>query len=205
MEPLTILFDADDVVEDLCGRWVSFVNQCYGTHVSPEDITDWNIGSFFPTLTRDQVYGVLTSPEMWRGIEPIPGAAETLGRFRDEGHQLYMVTATDYRTPPDKFERIFEFIPWLDWKHVIVTSNKQLVKGDVLIDDGPHNLVGGDYMKLLFDRPHNRNFDAKASGVIRMKTWEEIDYAVHLHAKMKAGMKKQQQATQQIFGGGFLW
>ena len=36
--------------------------------------------------------------------------------------------------------------------------------GDVLIDDGPHNLVNGPYFRILFDQPHNRGIDEKKYG-----------------------------------------
>ena len=50
----------------------------------------------------------------------------------------------------------------------------KLQRGDVLIDDGIHNLEGGDYMKILFSAPHNRNYDAEKNGMIRVRTWDEI-------------------------------
>lgn len=85
-----------------------------------------------------------------------------------------MVTASNYQTCAAKVERLLELFPFLDWNHIILTSNKQMVRGDILIDDGPHNLVGGDYMKFLFDRPHNRSFDEKVHGIERVYTWDEI-------------------------------
>lgn len=160
MRPLTILTDAD------------------------------NVSLAFPTLTKEQVYGVLADDELWHMIEPIPGAQETLQKLYDEGHNIYIVTASDYRTCEAKFDRILPLFPWLDWNHVIITNNKQMVKGDILIDDGPHNLVDGDYMKLLFDRPHNRSFDARANGVIRVETWEEIYEAVQICAKTRADVER---------------
>ena len=54
-----------------------------------------------------------------------------------------------------------------------------MVRGDVLIDDAPHNLVGGEYAKILFDRPHNRSFDHVANDALRVNTWEEIDQVIH--------------------------
>ena len=30
-----------------------------------------------------------------------------------------------------------------------------------MIDDGIHNLIGGEYKKILFDAPYNRSFDDK--------------------------------------------
>lgn len=190
MRPLTILTDADDVIENLLDCWVAMLNNRFGTSTSPEDVTDWNVSLAFPTLTKEQVYGVLADDELWHMIEPIPGAQETLQKLYDEGHNIYIVTASDYRTCKAKFDRILPLFPWLDWNHVIITNNKQMVKGDILIDDGPHNLVDGDYMKLLFDRPHNRSFDARANGVIRVETWEEIYEAVQICAKTRADVER---------------
>ena len=43
-----------------------------------------------------------------------------------------------------------------------------------LIDDGIHNLEGGEYRKILFTRPYNLHYDAEANGMIRVHTWDEI-------------------------------
>lgn len=179
MNKWTILFDADDTVENLCDCWIAMLNERYGTSVTLEDVRDWDIALAFPTLTKEQVFGVLRDDELWRRITPIPGAVEVLQKLHDEGHQLYMVTASDYRTCKTKVERLLELFPFLDWEHIIITSNKQMIRGDILIDDGPHNLVDGEYIKILFDRPHNRNYDDTGKGMLRLHTWEEIDTVIH--------------------------
>ena len=46
--------------------------------------------------------------------------------------------------------------------------------GDVMIDDGQHNLIGGTYKGFLMTAPHNRNYDAEANGLIRVNNWPEI-------------------------------
>lgn len=181
MNKLTILFDADDTVENLCDCWIAMLNERYGTSVTLEDVRDWDITLAFPTLTKEQVFGVLHDDELWRRITPIPGSVEVLQKLQQEGHQLYMVTASDYRTCKTKVERLLELFPFLDWGHIVITSHKQMVHGDILIDDGPHNLVGGEYFKILFDRPHNRNYDDAANGMLRLHTWEEIDTVIHNH------------------------
>lgn len=180
MKPLTILFDADDTVENLLDCWVAMLNEKYGTSVLPENITDWDVALSFPSLTREQVYGVLREDELWKRLSPIPESAEVLQELIEEGHQVYMVTASDYHCCRAKFERIFEMFPFLTWDHVIVTSHKQLVKGDILIDDGPHNLVGGDYWGILFDRPHNRNFDvSEHDKIFRATNWANVRGIIH--------------------------
>ena len=57
---------------------------------------------------------------------------------------------------------------------MIITGRKQMIRGDVLIDDGIHNLEGGQYRKILFTAPHNRFYDAEANGMTRVTTWEEV-------------------------------
>jgi 5'(3')-deoxyribonucleotidase len=42
--------------------------------------------------------------------------------------------------------------------------------GDVLIDDSIHNLLDGNYLKILFDHPNNHNYDARANQMHRVYT-----------------------------------
>lgn len=49
MKKLTILFDADDVVEDCTRVWVSLINEHYGTKTRYEDLRDWDVSLGFPT------------------------------------------------------------------------------------------------------------------------------------------------------------
>lgn len=96
MKKLTILFDADDTVENLSDCWIAMLNERYGTSVTPEDVHGWDISLAFPTLTKEQVFGVLYDDELWRRITPIPGSVEVLQKLYDEGHQLY----TAFRAVP---------------------------------------------------------------------------------------------------------
>ena len=102
-----------------------------------------------------------------------------------EGHEIYVVTATHYKTLRAKMERVlFRYFPFLDWSHVIITENKHLIRGDVLIDDGPHNLTGGTYRKILFEAGHNLSFDEKSVGAVRVRSWEEACAEVRRIAKV---------------------
>lgn len=174
MTCLRILFDADDVAEMLLESWVKMLNDKYGTSVSVDDVTDWDVSLAFPTLEKQQIYGVLQDEALWANLAPMPGAQKYLKQLYDEGHELYMVTATDYRTCRVKIERILELFPFLDADHIIIAQNKQMIAGDVLIDDGPHNLIGGSYFCILFDQPHNRKFREKEYGIFRAVNWEQV-------------------------------
>ncbi len=172
-EKKIILCDADDVIENLLDCWISEINQKYGTSVKSSDITDWNISLFFPTLTKAQIYAPVMEKDIWSNLERIPGCFEVLKEINDK-HTLRIVTAAHYNTCDKKIERILELYPFLDWDQFIITAHKQLIHGDYLVDDGAHNVVGGDCQGILFSRPHNKAFDAQAAGVIRVSEWSEI-------------------------------
>ncbi len=171
---MTILVDMDDTIEQLLKAWVRRANEKYGRHVTLDDITDWNVAAPYAGIPREEIYGVTYEPGFWRSVEPMPGAAEALKHFMDEGHDVYIVTATEIEHVEEKMKGLlFRYFPFLSWDHVIITSKKQLIRGDVLIDDGIHNLEGGAYKKIMFTAPHNRHYDAEGHGMNRVSTWEE--------------------------------
>ncbi len=176
---MIILVDMDDTIEYLLRAWVKGVNEKYGYCVSSEEVASWDVSTAFPGLTRKQVYDIPMQPGFWKTVEPIEDAAEVLGRFMASGHEIFIVTATSYEYMYEKMsEVLFRYFPFLSWDQVIVTSRKQMIRGDVLIDDGVHNLKGGSYVKILMTAPHNASYDAEANGMIRVHTWKEIEKVI---------------------------
>ncbi len=191
---MTILVDMDDTIEQLLRAWVRGANEKYGRNVGYDDIVSWDVSAAYPGLTRSQVYDITMQPGFWKGVEPIPGAAESLQRLMAAGHDVYIVTATPHESVPEKMnEVLFRYFPFLSWNQVIIAYNKQLIRGDVLIDDGVHNLEGGDYIKILMTAPHNRDYDAEANGMIRVNSWDEIEEVIKkLEEKVPAGQSNGQ-------------
>ena len=172
---LRILVDMDDTIERLLEELVNRANRKFHQHVAVEDVTDWSIAPAFEGITKSQIMDAMNDEGFWMNVDPVPGAAEALKHFMDEGHEVYIVTATEMEHVTDKMrDLLFRCFPFLSWKQVVITRNKQLIRGDVLIDDGIHNLEGGDYAKILFTAPHNRYYDAEANGMIRADSWDEI-------------------------------
>ena len=109
----------------------------------------------------------------------MPGAAEGLKELMADGHEIFVVTATGYETLRAKMEKVlFRYFPFIPWSRVIITEKKQLISGDILIDDGSHNLTGGSYRKILFSAGHNRGFDETSIGAVRVSNWKEVVAAV---------------------------
>ena len=172
---MTILVDLDDTIEQLLKALVKRANERFQRNASVDDVTDWSIVCAFPGIEKKQILDFMCEQDFWETVEPVPGAAEALKHFMDEGHQVYIVTATEPEHVEGKMKRVlFRYFPFLSWDQVIVTSRKQMIRGDVLIDDGVHNLEGGEYRKILVTAPYNREYDAEAHGMIRVHNWDEI-------------------------------
>ena len=172
---MTILVDMDDTIELLLEALVERANERFHRNATVDDVTDWSIVCAFPGIAKRQILDFMREPDFWDGVKPMPGAAEGLKHFMDEGHRVYIVTATESEHVAVKMEKVlFRYFPFLTWDQVIITSRKQMIRGDVLIDDGIHNLEGGEYRKILFTAPYNRDYDAEANGMIRVHSWAEI-------------------------------
>ena len=176
---MTILIDMDDVLEQLVAGWCAYLHDRYGTDTVASDVKEWNMSKAFPSLTHEQVYGAPEDDALWDYVKPMPGAKEGLEALLADGHEIFVVTATGYKTLRAKMEKVlFRYFPFIPWSRVIITEKKQLISGDILIDDGSHNLTGGSYRKILFSAGHNRGFDETSIGAVRVSNWKEVVAAV---------------------------
>lgn len=178
MAAFTVLVDMDGVLDNLTETWVGFLNRRYGTSVRFEDVKTWDMSAAFPALTKEELYAPLREAALWREVRPPPYAFESLRRLADS-YRVFIVTASHPDTVAVKLNTfLFPNYPFLSWKDVIVASRKQMILGDVLIDDAPHNLIGGAARGILMTAPYNRDFNAEAHGILRAENWKEVEALV---------------------------
>ena len=171
----TICVDMDDTIENLLQAWVNWLNSAHNLNVSVEDCRSWHMSEHYPMLTEEQILEPLSNEKFWSTVQPKPDAQYYLNKLVEEHQEIYICTASHYDTVGYKMKAIIEkFFPAIDWKHIIVASTKQMLICDVMVDDGPHNLIGGNYHRLLFDANHNQTFNADQHGMFRVTNWEQV-------------------------------
>ena len=181
---MRILIDLDDVLHHLSDAWSEYLNKKYNRHVKMEEITSWEWEPFYPGLTREEIFEPLGNEDFWKTVKPFEGAAEVLQKLIDSGNEIYVVTASSYKGLRGKLDNtLFRYFPMIDYRHVIVAYNKQLIDGDILIDDNSENLEGGNYVKILMTAPYNKAYDAEANGMIRVNDWDEVYEAISMIAE----------------------
>lgn len=165
----------DDVLENLGEVWTSFLNARYGVTVQRSDITEWDMRKAFPMLTEEQIYYPTNNEELWKRVKPLPGSVKYVKKLIDDGHTVVVVTASHQLAIRHKLDHVlFRYFPYLEIRDVIVAYKKQLIRGDLLIDDNPRNLEGGEYKGILMDAPYNAKYEAEKNGFIRVHNWTEI-------------------------------
>ena len=175
MKKLTILADMDDTIENLPDSRLHMLNVEYGCCVTKDDIKSWNIQEAYPDLTQWEVYAPLFRDELWKDVKPKWDAVKYLKKLQEEGHDIYITTSSNFRTIHTKVESILHrYFPFIDDDHVIVATKKQMIRGDVMVDDAPHNLIDGEYGKILMDAPHNQDYDAWSNDMMRARNWYQV-------------------------------
>ena len=162
--------DIDNTIWDLITPWLNYYNKRHNDDVKYEDVTEYSFFDIIKNITREEMLGLLTENEFWLEVIPYPDSYKYLKKLNDE-FELYIATSTSYKTPREKFDKLFTFFDFLEEDQLIITSKKQLLNVDIMIDDCIDCLVGGDYMKLLIDTPYNKNI--ADSSLIRVKDLKE--------------------------------
>lgn len=88
-------------------------------------------------LTSDEIKRL---PGAYLAMAPIPGAIEGVKRLISKGHDVWVATKPPTAIPhayADKVAWILKHLPELKRK-IVLTHDKSLLRGDLLIDDRPH-------------------------------------------------------------------
>lgn len=169
-----IVTDFDDVMNNLLCAWVDTLNNLYNCSVKYNEIKEWDMSKSYPTLTHSQIVNPLTISSFWEKVTPKEDAIEYLYKLKEEQNRVVVATSTYYEDAQGKFNNcLFKHFPFLNYRDIIITYQKDLIKCDYLIDDYEHNLKYSSATRLLFDTCHNQNCNIQFYDY-RVYNWKQI-------------------------------
>lgn len=167
----TIAVDMDGVLYDLLTPWLSEYNEIFNDDLSPEQVKTYEL-SQYTKCDRESLCYILEREDFWDSIVLYDGVYESIERLcKNKNIDLVIATATSYKTAVPKFQKLFQLLPMLNEKNLVITSRKELLDVDILIDDWENNLkklaVSKNKMPILITQNYNKDFPNAEYGIIR--------------------------------------
>jgi 5'-nucleotidase len=131
---------------------------------------------------KEIIGAVMVEPGFYSRLVPIAGAKNALKSMLKAGHDVRIVTSPWVSNPTcasDKLNWIVDHYGSHWGARVIITADKTLVRGDILIDDKPeiHGECEPDWEHVLFDQPYNQ--DNPRRRLLDWTGWEDILAGYH--------------------------
>jgi len=191
---MLLLIDCDGILANYSKFFLDHLNlfNSYNnrpTDYTPDQITGWHIYDSLPEIEKESKKEVREFiGKNAKHIPFIPGAIEGIKRLKQK-HDIVIVTTPSYSSDTwtsDRAKWLYKNFAIKD-KDIIYTARKELVDGDVFIDDSVENVLkwydkhnNKNKTPVLFDQPSNRILDDLQedrrilANSFRIKGWDNL-------------------------------
>lgn len=191
---LKIGIDIDGTINNMCECVLKVYNEDSGDNLKVEDITNYYIENFVKEEYKKDFHKYFVDKRVWKQVEIDREAKEYIAKLNSDGHIIYFVTSTEPENISKKASWLQREFPDINIrKRLIRCYDKQLLFGlDILIDDYDKNLIDGNYLRVLFDKPWNQNLKEydNIHQFYRMTNWCNIYEIILSYCKYIDSIKK---------------
>lgn len=185
-----ILVDMDGVIADWGAEWDRRLDALGGVAKSIPRHAEQRSFDLSQGRTDEEkaiIDAIFTAPGFYRDLQPIEGAKLALKQMVKLGHDVRIVTSPWVSNPTcasDKLNWVVKHYGSHWGQRVIITTDKTLVRGDILIDDKP--LISGalpawhtdatrrrSWEHVLFDQPYNQHITNRRR-ILNWVDWQTI-------------------------------
>ena len=184
-----ILLDVDEVI---CFSGIlDAVNEFLGTDYEIDEFTDYHVDEIaIPEDLFDEFNKFLALRNNYENPTILPDAIKTI-ELLSKHYDIYIcsscINPLDHLGSAgifkNKFLFLMEYLPFINPENYIFTSSKELIRGDIIIDDRLSNLDSDIETKILFPSYHNKDISSEEldkKGIIRAgyewrNGWKEVE------------------------------
>lgn len=136
----TLLIDMDSVICDLMSEWHKRYNDDYNDNLSVEKLLCWRSEDYVKAECGEKIYDYLDEPGLFLHLEPLPYSIDVLKRL-SKHYDVLIVTSSRTYAYTEKELWVEKHLPFIGKKNLIFSHRKEMIRGDLLFDDAPHNLI----------------------------------------------------------------
>ena len=156
---MIINLDVDGVIRDIAHTVLQIYKEFHDSRstVTEEDIKQHNLTTFLPLIKSSEDFFVNHHEQIFYNAKPYNGAKNLVVALKDRNHTINIVTSQYKGTEISTLEWLLEHN--IEYDSIIFTNNKNIVEGDLLIDDNIKNLSEcNKKYKICFARPWNTEY-----------------------------------------------
>lgn len=164
----TLLVDMDGVLADVYAQLLKIEYEEKGIKHKIESL----YGKMESEAFEDG-YAYVHRPRFFQTAPLIPGCVQGLRYLNDKYNLLIVSSATEFpNSPTEKLKWMHKHFPFINWKQIVLCGRKDVIKGDIMLDDHPKNLNYFEGRKIIFTQPHN--IYIQNPSYERANNWEEV-------------------------------
>jgi len=176
----TILVDMDCILVNMLLAWLKRYNELSGEHISVKDIVRYEVRNFIKKPNLLEV--ALHEKGFFLDLPPMPGAVKYFQKLLDDGYDVVIVTQpprkADYAIA-EKRQWIQQRFPNYDLSNMVFCHRKNLIRGDLLIDDRPSHLLEWNAVNpkgiiATIEHPYNKEVKVDVRFQDRHTAWKEF-------------------------------
>jgi len=173
---LRIFFDLDNTINDLCRAWFAAIEKQTGFSIPKDRITQWNLHECITEIAAEHLYSPLDIGSTYLNAQPIAPYAVLEELFNT--YDCYIATAiTLPATFVAKCTWLSLYYPFIHRDRIIAINHKNCLNGNILIDDGLHNIETFQGLGIIFNQPWN----TANTTHIRAYNWQDVRTEIRNH------------------------
>lgn len=170
-----IAIDFDETLFPTLEKVIEIYNKRHNANIDLSQIITYSLYDCLDQNIADDMIELFCEKEIYDNLQPYKGAIRAVKTLVEQGHEVYIATASDIRNMEWKERLMQKHFPFVPKDNLIRIHNKALLNVDVLIEDSMHNLTKTFADKVCFDQLWNRDDRADyIYSIYRIHHWGEI-------------------------------
>lgn len=174
---MTIAIDFDETLFATLEKVIEIYNKRNGAELSLSQITTYNLFECLPSDVAEQLLEIFEDKTVYDFLRPYDGAVRAVQALVNNGHEVYIATATSSKNLEWKEQLLKRYFPFVPQENVIRIHNKKLLNCDIMIEDNLDTLVKTlTADRVCFNQPWNNGASKDfVYDIHRFSDWGEIN------------------------------